>query len=48
MTKTKLGWETQIMAGEMCTEMHLEDLKRVRRHALLKAYGLEQPVAIEG
>jgi len=33
---------------EMCAEMVAEDLKTARRHALLKAHGMEMPVALEG
>ena len=46
--KTKLGWEPQISAREMCAEMVAEDLKSARRHALLKNHGLEMPTSFEG
>lgn len=45
--KSRLGWEPQITARQMCAEMVSEDLKDARRHALLKANGLAVPVAIE-
>lgn len=46
--KEKLGWTPEITAREMCAEMVVEDLKTARRHALIKAHGLELPVSIEG
>lgn len=46
--KEKLGWEPEITAHEMCVEMVAEDLKTARRHALLKAHGLDLPVSQEG
>ncbi len=46
--KQKLGWEPVITAREMCAEMVVEDLKAARRHALLKAHGLDLPVSVEG
>ncbi|WP_400087410.1 GDP-mannose 4,6-dehydratase [Yoonia sp. R78084] len=45
--KEKLGWEPQITAQEMCAEMVAEDLKTARRHAFLKANGMDIPVAYE-
>lgn len=45
--KARLGWEPQITAREMCREMVLEDLRSARRHALLKAHGLDLPVSLE-
>ena len=45
--KTKLGWVPEITAQEMCEEMVAADLKTARRHALLKAHGLDLPVAME-
>lgn len=45
--KAKLGWVPEITVQEMCAEMVAEDLKVARRHALLKAHGLEMPVALE-
>ncbi|TCP29378.1 GDP-mannose 4,6-dehydratase [Sphingomonas sp. BK235] len=38
--KSKLGWEPQITAREMCAEMVAHDLKLARRHALLRDHGL--------
>ena len=46
--REKLGWVPRITAREMCAEMVAEDLKTARRHALLKAHGLELPVSLEG
>jgi GDPmannose 4,6-dehydratase len=43
-----LGWVPEITAQDMCAEMVAEDLKTARRHALLKANGLEVPVSFEG
>lgn len=45
--RDKLGWEPEISAQMMCSEMVQEDLKSARRHALLKKHGLELPVATE-
>lgn len=45
--KAKLGWVPEITAQEMCSEMVAEDLKVARRHALLKAHGLDLPVSLE-
>ena len=45
--KRQLGWEPQITAREMCAEMVAEDLKIARRHALLKAHGMDIPVSME-
>lgn len=45
--KTKLGWEPEITAKQMCAEMVAEDLKKARQHALLKEHGMEMAVAIE-
>jgi GDPmannose 4,6-dehydratase len=45
--REKLGWVPEISAREMCAEMVASDLDTARRHALLKAHGLDLPVAIE-
>ena len=45
--KSKLGWEPEITARDMCTEMVLEDLKIARRHALLRSHGHDVPVSTE-
>ncbi|MEM0898846.1 MAG: GDP-mannose 4,6-dehydratase [Pseudomonadota bacterium] len=45
--KEKLGWTPKITTQEMCAEMVLEDLKTAKRHALLKAHGMEIPVSVE-
>jgi GDPmannose 4,6-dehydratase len=46
--REKLGWIPEISAQEMCAEMVVEDLKAARRHALLRAHGMELPVSLEG
>jgi GDPmannose 4,6-dehydratase len=46
--KQKLGWTPEITAQKMCAEMVAEDHKAARRLKLLKAYGLELPVSLEG
>jgi GDPmannose 4,6-dehydratase len=46
--KEKLGWVPEITTQQMCAEMVAEDLKVAQRHALLKAHGMELPVALEG
>jgi GDPmannose 4,6-dehydratase len=46
--REKLGWVPQITAREMCAEMVANDLQDARRHALLKAHGLDVPVSLEG
>ena len=45
--KAKLGWTPIITAQEMCAEMVAADLQTARRHALLKAHGLDLPVSLE-
>ena len=46
--REKLGWVPEITAQEMCAEMVAEDLRAARRHALLRAHGMELPVSLEG
>lgn len=46
--KTELGWEPELTARQMCSEMVAEDLMAARRHALLKSHGFDLPVSIEG
>ena len=46
--RQKLGWTPEITAQAMCAEMIAEDLKSAKRAALLKKYGLELPVSLEG
>jgi GDPmannose 4,6-dehydratase len=46
--KEKLGWVPEITAQQMCVEMVAEDLRAAQRHALLKAHGMDLPVALEG
>ena len=45
--KQKLSWVPEITAQEMCSEMVASDLTAAKRHALLKAHGLELPVSVE-
>ena len=45
--KRILGWEPEITAQEMCTEMMVEDLKLAQRHALLKRHGHDVSVSME-
>jgi GDPmannose 4,6-dehydratase len=45
--KVKLGWVPEITAQEMCAEMVAADLVAARRHALLRAHGLDVPVSAE-
>jgi len=46
--RQKLGWVPEISAQEMCAEMVAADLRAAHRSALLKAHGLDLPVALEG
>ena len=45
--REKLGWVPEITVQQMCAEMVAEDLKTARRHALLKAHGMELAVSVE-
>mgnify|MGYP001794438190 CR=1 FL=1 len=45
--KERLGWVPEITTQQMCAEMVAEDLKVAKRHALLKAHGMDIPVAVE-
>ena len=45
--KEKLGWVPEITVEQMCAEMVSEDLREAKRHALLKAHGLDIPVSLE-
>jgi len=45
--KAKLGWEPEIGARALCTEMVVADLKLAERHAFLKRHGHEIPVSSE-
>ncbi len=45
--QARLGWSPQISAREMCREMVACDHTAARRHALLKAHGLNLPVCVE-
>jgi GDPmannose 4,6-dehydratase len=45
--KEKLGWQPEITAQVMCSEMVIEDLQAAKRHALLKAHGYNLPVSSE-
>ena len=45
--KRLLGWEPEITAREMCTEMIDEDYRTAQAHALLRAHGHDAPVSRE-
>lgn len=45
--RSQLGWEPEITAREMCTEMVAEDLRTARRHRLLRDHGLNLPISAE-
>jgi GDPmannose 4,6-dehydratase len=45
--RIKLGWEPEITVEKMCTEMMLEDVKKAKQFALLKASGFEINVSVE-
>tara|TARA_R100000322_G_scaffold167961_1_gene136741 strand:- start:1032 stop:2156 length:1125 start_codon:yes stop_codon:yes gene_type:complete len=45
--KRVLGWEPEITAQEMCTEMVEADLRTARRHALLREHGYELSISTE-
>ncbi|TDE34255.1 GDP-mannose 4,6-dehydratase [Antarcticimicrobium sediminis] len=45
--KANLGWVPEITAQQMCAEMVANDLKEARRHALLRAHGMDLPVSVE-
>ena len=45
--REKLGWVPEITVQQMCAEMVAEDLRTARRHALLKAHGMELAVSVE-
>ncbi|HMO09589.1 MAG TPA: GDP-mannose 4,6-dehydratase [Paracoccaceae bacterium] len=45
--RERLGWQPRITARAMCAEMVAEDLTVARRHALLRAHGMDLPVATE-
>lgn len=45
--KDRLGWTPEVSAQEMCAEMVASDLRTAKRHALLKAHGLDIPISIE-
>ncbi|MCL4218597.1 MAG: GDP-mannose 4,6-dehydratase [Candidatus Hydrogenedentes bacterium] len=45
--REKLGWVPEITAQQMCAEMVAEDLKVAKRHALLKAHGMDVPFSTE-
>lgn len=44
--RVNLGWEPQITAREMCTEMVAADLAAARRYSLLRAHGHEVTVSV--
>jgi len=45
--KQRLGWEPEITVQQMCHEMVASDLRDARRHVILKAKGLNAPIATE-
>ena len=45
--RDELGWEPEITAREMCSEMVADDLEVARRHRFLKEHGYDLPVSIE-
>lgn len=45
--KKKLGWQPEISARDMCTEMVAADLAVARRHAFLASHGYELSVSME-
>lgn len=45
--KRKLGWEPQITAREMCSEMVAHDLETAKRNRLLVEHGYHSPMARE-
>lgn len=47
LAMTKLGWEPEITAQEMCKEMVAHDLVQAKQHALLKANGYHVNVSFE-
>lgn len=46
--KEKLGWTPEITVEEMCAEMVQADLAKAKQHALLKEYGYDVNVSLEG
>ena len=45
--KVNLGWEPEITAREMCSEMVATDMASAQRHAFLKAHGHDVAVSFE-
>ncbi|WP_322894992.1 MULTISPECIES: GDP-mannose 4,6-dehydratase [unclassified Yoonia] len=45
--KAQLGWTPTTSAREMCAEMVAEDYRAARRHAVLRDYGLDLPMALQ-
>ena len=45
--REKLGWVPEVTVQGMCAEMVAEDLRTAKRHALLKAHGMEMPISTE-
>ncbi|MFD1344459.1 GDP-mannose 4,6-dehydratase [Litorisediminicola beolgyonensis] len=45
--KSELGWEPEITAREMCSEMVAADLSVAQRHALLLTHGYDVPISLE-
>src|SRR5690606_41050156 len=46
--RRELGWQPEITAREMCTEMVAADLAEARRMALLREHGYDVAMAREG
>ena len=46
--RKQLGWTPQISARQMCAEMVAEDYRAARRQAVLRDYGLDLPMAMQG
>ncbi len=46
--RKQLGWTPQITARQMCAEMVAEDYRAARRQAVLRDYGLDLPMALQG
>ena len=45
--RAELGWVPLISAKELCSEMVTEDYKVAMRNSVLKAHGLDVPIALE-
>ena len=45
--KQKLGWEPEITAQQMCSEMVMQDLTEAKRIALLNKHGYQISISFE-